>query len=204
MNTETNTQWEEKNKNITRATLSQRPEVNLEITKTKALQEIKRRTPWIFLSVLAGIAMIWISQSYEQMFLKKMELVFFIPMIVYISDSIGTETLALFIRELALKRVSLKKLALKEILVGLSLGIMSGVPMGLFSYFRFHDLKLSTAVSMAMIINGVIAVFLGIAIPFIFFKLKKDPALGTDEITTIISDNLSLLVYLITSTIIIF
>lgn len=176
----------------------------LDVAKAHFGNEIRRRIPWILLSVVAGIVMIWIGKSYEGLFSKKIELVFFIPMIVYMSDSIGTETLALFIRELALRRVNLRHLVLKESFVGLALGIASGVPMGVFSYFLFKDFGLSVVVAIAMTINGLIAVLLGMSAPVIFAKFHRDPALGTDEVTTALSDNLSMLVYLVVATLILF
>lgn len=177
---------------------------DLDVTRAHFGYEIKRRVPWILLSVAAGIVMIWIGQIYEGMLSQKIHLVFFIPVIVYMSDSIGTETLALFVRELALKRFSLKHIFLKEIFVGLFLGFASGIPMGLFSYLWFGDFALSATVASAMIINGIIAVLVGMLIPVAFSKFGKDPALGTDEVTTALSDNLSILVYLVVATFILF
>lgn len=176
----------------------------LDVVKVHFRTEIRRRTPWMLISVLAGMTMIWIGQGYEEAFAQRIQLVFFLPMIVYMSDSIGTETLALFVRELALRRVRLHHIFLKEAGVGLFLGFVSGFLMGLFAYFWFGDFRLSLVVALAMIINGVIAVLLGMLTPIIFAKLKRDPALGTDAITTALSDNLSLLVYLITATLILF
>lgn len=177
---------------------------NLDISKTHLGDEIKRRTPWILLSLLAGIAMVVISKHFEEALAKRIELVFFIPMIVYISDSIGTETLALFVRGLALRKLSLKKLLWREVRVGLFLGLITGVPMGIFSYFWFKDVNLSSAVTITMTINGVVAVLVGMFAPIIFSKLKKDPALGTDEITTALSDNISMFIYLVIATLILF
>lgn len=183
---------------------NQKPTHNLDITRAHFGYEIKRRAPWIFLSVVAGIIMIWIGQMYEEILSQRIQLVFFIPVIVYISDSIGSETLALFVRELALKRSNLKHIFLKEIFVGLFLGLASGIPMGIFSYLWFQDLFLSVTVAIAMIINGMIAVLIGVFSPIIFAKFGKDPALGTEEIATALSDNLSMLVYLVVATVILF
>lgn len=177
---------------------------DLDVTQAHFGYEIKRRAPWILLSVAAGIVMIWIGQMYEEILSQKIHLVFFIPVIVYMSDSIASETLALFVRELALKRLDIKRIFFKEISVGLFLGVASGIPMGLFSYLWFQDFALSVTVAIAMIINGMIAVLVGVFLPVIFFKFGKDPALGTEEITTALSDNLSMLVYLIIATLILF
>jgi magnesium transporter len=172
----------------------------LNVSKTTARYEIRRRSPWMFLGLLAGIAMVLVGQRFEGALSRKLELVFFIPMIVYMSDIIGTETLALFVRELSLRRVSLHKIFWREVCVGLSLGLITGIPMGLFSYLWFRDFDLSVTLVIAMTVNGLVAVLTGVLAPIVFAKLKKDPALGTDEITTAVSDNISMLIYLIVAT----
>jgi magnesium transporter len=172
----------------------------LNISKTTAREEIKRRAPWMFLGLLAGIAMVLIGQNFEEALSRQLKLAFFIPMIVYMSDNIGTETLALFVRELALRRVSLHKIFWREVFTGLSLGLITGIPMGLFSYVWLGDFDLSVTLVITMTVNGVVAVLTGMLTPIAFAKLKKDPALGTDEITTAVSDNVSMLIYLIVAT----
>lgn len=177
---------------------------DLNVSRSHLGTELRRRTPWIFLSVIAGMVMIWIGQMYEETLSEKMELVFFIPMIVYMSDCIGAETLALFVRELSVRRLSLKHLLIKESLVGFTLGVASGVPMGIFSYVLFGDPALAMTVTTTMIINGVVAVMIGMFIPVTFSKLNRDPAVGTNEINTALSDNISILVYLVVATLVLF
>ena len=182
----------------------QRSAPELDVTRAHFGYEVKRRLPWVMLSVVAGVAMIWIAQAYEEALSKKIQLAFFVPVIVYMSDSIGTETLALFVRELAKKQVRISRILIKELYVGLFLGLASGLPMGLFSYVWFKDAALAATVATSMIVNGVVAVLVGMLIPVAFSKLGRDPALGTDEITTALSDNLSMFVYLLTAAIILF
>ncbi|MBI4713666.1 magnesium transporter [Candidatus Uhrbacteria bacterium] len=181
-----------------------RKEIDLNITKTSYKNEIIRRSPWIILSLAAGIVMVLVGRNFEELLSDKLELVFFIPMIVYMSDSIGTETMTLFVRELALRRVSIKKLFFREAFVGLYLGFISGVPMGFFSFFWLKDFELSVTITIAMLLNGLVAVLTGMLTPVIFSKIKKDPALGTDEITTALSDNLSIFIYLIVAMLVLF
>ncbi|MGH8515703.1 MAG: magnesium transporter, partial [Gammaproteobacteria bacterium] len=106
----------------------------LEHAHTKAHDEIRRRAPWIFLALGAGIVMIFVGRNFQEAFARRLDLVLFLPVIVYMSDSIGTETQALFVRELALRKVRLHRLLLRELTVGIALGLLSGVPMGLIGY----------------------------------------------------------------------
>lgn len=183
---------------------SQPPGNELNVGSAHFAHEVKRRSPWMLLSVAAGIMMIWIGQAYEAQLAGRIELVFFVPMIVYMSDIIGTETMALVVRGLAEGTVDVRRIFLKEMSVGLCLGVASGVPMALFSYYWFEEFDLAMTVALAMNANGAVAVLVGMLMPIGFAKLGRDPALGTDEIATAISDNLSILIYLAVATLILF
>lgn len=168
----------------------------LNLSRASALEEVRRRSPWMFVSIAAGVAMIAIGRGFEQFLAEKIELIFFLPTIVYMSDIIGTETLALVVREQAVRTVRLHHLLRREILVGLALGAIAGGAMGAISYAWFRDPGLSVTVALAMIANGAIAVLMGLLIPVIFARLRRDPAIGSDEILTALSDTLSMTIYL--------
>jgi magnesium transporter len=76
--------------------------------------------------------------------------------------------------------------------------------MGLFCFLWFGDFDLSVTLVITMTVNGLVAVLTGVLAPIVFAKLKRDPALGTDEITTALSDNVSMLIYLIVATLFLF
>lgn len=166
--------------------------------------EVRRRLPWILVAVVAGIAMVWIGQAFEEQLEGRIELVFFVPMIVYMSDAIGTETLALVVRSLATDHMHVKRIFLKELLVGLCLGATGGIPMGLIALAWFGEWQLAVTVAAAMIANGAVAVMIGMLIPVGFAKLGRDPAIGTEEIGTALSDIVSILIYLAVATLILF
>ena len=176
----------------------------LRVSQTTARNEIRRRAPWILFAVVAGIVMVLVGHNFEAAFSRNIELAFFVPVIVYMSDSIGTETLALFVRELDRKKLKVHLLLLRESAVGITLGLLSGVPMGLFGYWWFGDARLGMTLFAAMTVNGVVAVLTGMLAPLAFAKLGKDPALGTDEITTALSDNVSMFLYLVVATVVLF
>lgn len=176
----------------------------LNVSHTTARNEIRRRAPWILFALVAGIVMVLVGQNFEAAFSRNIELALFIPVIVYMSDSIGTETLALFVRELDQRRLKVHRLLLRESAVGIALGLLSGVPMGLFGYWWFGDARIATTLVLSMTVNGFVAVLTGMLAPLTFAKLGKDPAIGSDEITTAVSDNVSMLTYLIVATVILF
>lgn len=182
----------------------QSPGPQLNVGRAHFGTEVRRRCPWILLAVAAGIVMVWIGQSFERQLAGRIQLVFFVPMIVYMSDAIGTETLALVVRSLATDHMHVRRIFMKELLVGLSLGATGGIPMGLIAYAWFGEWQLALTVAVAMLANGAVAVLLGMLIPVGFARMGRDPAIGTEEIGTALSDIVSILIYLAVATLILF
>jgi magnesium transporter len=182
----------------------QRRDGQLNVGRAHFGTEIRRRSPWILLAVVAGVIMVWIGQAFEEQLAGRIELVFFVPMIVYMSDAIGVETLALVVRALATDHMHVKRIFLKELLVGLTLGATGGIPMGLIAYAWFGEWQLALTIAAAMIVNGAVAVLLGLLIPIGFSKFGRDPAIGTEEIGTALSDIVSILIYLAVATLFLF
>jgi magnesium transporter len=63
---------------------------DLDITHATTRTEIRRRVPWMFLALFAGAVMVLVGRQFEESLGRRLELALFIPMIVYMSDTIGT------------------------------------------------------------------------------------------------------------------
>ena len=187
-----------------KATSATEHAADLNLSKASAAEEIRRRSPWMIVGVAAGVAMIAVGHGFEEFLAQRIALVFFLPTIVYMSDIIGTETLALVVREEAFRKVRLGRLLRRELMVGLALGGIAGTAMGAISFIWFRDPGLSFTVALAMLANGAVAVLMGVLTPVVFTKLRRDPAIGSDEILTALSDTLSMTIYLAVASVILF
>lgn len=176
----------------------------LDVGHTNAHEIIKKRLPWLLVGLIGGVLTALVGKYFEVALSQEVRLVFFIPMIVYMSDSIGTETMALFVRDLAKEQLQVSRFLVRELTVGFFLGIASGIPMGLFSYLWLKDVSIAATIMLAMTANGIVAVLLGMLVPFFFVRIRRDPALGSDEIATAFSDILSLFIYLLIATLLLF
>ena len=59
---------------------------------------IEHRLPWLILGLLGGIITSIIVSKYEVILSADVKLAFFIPLIVYMSDAVGTQTETIYIR----------------------------------------------------------------------------------------------------------
>lgn len=166
---------------------------------------IKHRVSWLFIGLLGGIFTTFIVFKYEAILSTDLRLAFFIPVIVYLSGALGIQTETIYVREIfERKKINLIKYLFKECIVGFSSGIISGLILGCFSFFWFKSYHLSLTIGLTMLINLSIAPLLAILVPNILYRNHIDPALGSGPVATIIQDLISLFVYFLVASFIIF
>ena len=118
----------------------------------------------------------------------------FIPLIVYMADAVGTQTEILFIRSLVY-RLDIKKYFLKEIKVSFFIALILGTLLTLISYFWIKLPKIGIILGISLFLTIINAFLLGLLVPYFLNKLKKDPAIASGPVGTIIRDILSLIIY---------
>lgn len=119
------------------------------------------------------------------------------------SDAVGTQTEAMYVRSLSKSKDHFLKYLIKEIILGLSLGLIFGILIGFVSYFWIHSLNIALTVGIAMALNIALAPLIALIVPEILFKEHTDPALGAGPFTTVIQDIISILIYFFIASLII-
>ncbi|MBI3103333.1 magnesium transporter [Candidatus Daviesbacteria bacterium] len=165
---------------------------------------IKERLPWLVLGLLGGIVATVLVSKFESILSSNISLAFFLPVIVYMSDAIGTQTENIYVRNLAKFKDNFFKYLIKEVFIGLSFGLFFGLSLALFAKLWLQSDQAAWAVGVAMFINGTFAPVVALIVPEIIYKEHKDPALGAGPFTTIVQNIISLSVYLLVASVIIF
>lgn len=165
---------------------------------------LRLRIPWLFLGLLGGMVASVIVSEFEDVLIRTLELAFFLPVIVYMSDAIGTQTETIYVRSLAKGKPRLLTYLLKESALGLTLGIVFGLVLGLFAYWWIGSTTVAVTVGLAMLLNSAIAPIIALLIPAIIFKERRDPAIGAGPFATVIQDNISLVIYFLVASAVLF
>ena len=116
----------------------------------------------------------------------------------------GKKTETIYVRHLRRAGTSLSRYLPKEIALGISLGTIFGLVTGLFAGYWLGSYEIGLTVGIAMLINISLAPALATFIPAFLYKEHTDPALGAGPLATIIQDLISLLVYFLLASLIIF
>ena len=167
-----------------------------DILKANAFLLVKMRLPWLFLGLAGGVIAAKVVGFFETALQEHLILAMFIPVIVYMSDAVGTQTETLLIRGVAVdNKMSLTKYFFREIAVGIMLAAVCAVGLGLVTYWWWQTTLFALILGTSMFLTIIAAVLIGVLIPIFLFKIHNDPAVGSGPFATVITDITSLIIY---------
>jgi len=157
---------------------------------------VKIRLPWLLLGLLGGVFAAQIIAFFEETLKSQILLALFIPIIVYMSGAVATQTQTLIIRGIAINsELNLRKYFLREIKIGSLLALILGGILAITSFLWWQESSLAIILGLSLFFGISISVVVATLIPLILQKFKKDPALGSGPFATIITDILSITAY---------
>ncbi|MFW6172842.1 MAG: magnesium transporter [Elusimicrobiota bacterium] len=173
-----------------------------ELLSKSVFKIFKIRWPWLFASWIGGLVALSIIGLYEDTMMQVIAVAAFIPVIMGMGGNIGVQSSTIVVRGLALGKVDLSKIkstVLKEIKVGLALGISYGLLLGIIAHFKYGKAQkiapISIVAGAGICLSMTIAATLGAVLPLIFKKLNIDPAVATGPIVTTTIDIVGLSIY---------
>ena len=159
----------------------------------------KRRFIWLFINLLTAILASYVISLFDASIEKMVALAVLMPIVASMGGNAGTQTLTLTVRSLATKELvenNRRKVFIKEIGISILNGFIFAILTGVAALLWFEDLSLSIIVGAAMIINILSAGFFGFLIPYVFNRIKIDPALASSVFVTTITDVFGFLSFL--------
>ena len=175
---------------------SSQPVVPDDIFKLPLKKSLEHRLPWLLLGMLGGILAAKIIGSFELVLKKNLILAAFIPLIVYMSDAVGTQLEAFIIRDLTVNpKFKFSRYFFKQGQVLGLLALVISLILYIITYFLYADLKFSLVLSVALFVAVFSSVLTGLLMPYLFSRFRFDPANASGPIATVIQDILSVLIY---------
>ena len=175
-----------------------------EFVETKSiLRSTRTRLPWLFASCIGGLLASLIIGHYQNSLSKLAYLAAFIPVIMGMGGNIGIQSSTVVVRGLATGRLHIKDIwssMLKEISVGLLLGVFYGILVGSVAQFRYSRELLALSVGLAVVCSMTLAALSGSLMPMFFARINVDPAVATGPFVTTAIDIISVTFYFIIAT----
>jgi magnesium transporter len=162
-------------------------------------EHLKGRLPWLYLNTITALFAAWVISNFEDIIAQVAVLAVFQSVVAGLGGNASSQTIALFIRSIALGKLppkGLLGLLGRELLVGMIQGVAVGSIVGLGVYFWRGNPYLALVLGAAIVGNLTIASLVGTLVPLGLRSLKQDPALASPVLVTAATDSLGFLIFL--------
>lgn len=158
-----------------------------EMLTQSPLKIARIRLPWLFAAFIGGLAATGVIHQFEDLLSKILALSAFLPIVMGMAGNVGTQSATVAVRGLATGQMDIARAGtyvLKELWVGLLLGIFYGAALGFVGWFLFSDMDLGMVVGLTILGNMTGAAVIAVILPILFDKFGADPAIATGPFVT--------------------
>lgn len=164
----------------------------------------RQRAPWIVVLLFLGMVTGGLIGFFEQTLQSVVLLAAFIPMIMDTAGNVGTQSLAVAVRNLAVDddqdKESFFKTIKNEFGGGMIIGLVAAIVLIGVVLLIHQDIVLAFIISLSIFLTVSISTVIGATIPVIITKFNIDPAVASGPFITTINDSLGLLIYFTVAT----
>lgn len=162
---------------------------------------LRHRLPWLLIGLLGGVVTSGIIDGFQGILQRYFILAAFMPLVVYMGNAVGTQLEAYVIRDFAMtEKIRFLPYFLKHTHVVFFMSILSGSILWISLFMIGFDPKIAFAISLSLCLAMMSSLLTGLFIPYIFQRLKSDPANASGPIAAIIQDIMSIVVYFAVAT----
>jgi magnesium transporter len=162
-------------------------------------RSVQNRWAWLALNLVTAFIASRVIGIFEDSIEKLVALAALMPIIAGIGGNSGNQTITMIVRALALGQINagnMRKLFVKELGVSALNGLIWGGAVGLFAFLIYHSIPLGLVMTLAMMLNLLVAAFLGVLIPLTLHRLGRDPAAGSSVLITAATDSGGFFIFL--------
>ena len=152
---------------------------------------VKKRLPWLQINLLTAFLAAAVVGLFESTIAQFTALAVLLPVVAGQSGNAGAQALAITMRGLVLREISLRHwpaVVGKEALTGLMNGLAVAATTGLAVYVWSRSLALVGVIMLAMVISMLIAGLAGALVPILLRRFGQDPATASSIILTTVTD----------------
>ncbi|MCG3127717.1 MAG: Magnesium transporter MgtE [Phycisphaerae bacterium] len=152
---------------------------------------LRRRVPWLQVNLATAFLAAWVVSLFEGTIQTHAVLAVLMPIVAGQAGNTGAQAMAIMIRGIATgeaRGLRLRRLILRETLIGLGSGLTVGVTSGLATWCWFGNASAAAAIALSMLLAMLIAAAAGALVPWLMQRLGFDPAQSSSIILTTVTD----------------
>jgi magnesium transporter len=157
----------------------------------RVYETVKQRLPWLAVNLMTAILASLVIAQFETTITALVALAVLMPIVASMGGNAGTQALTVAVRAIAtrdLTGANVWRVIRREVLVGLTNGLIFAVIMGAVGVVWFGSPALGVVIAVSMVINLVVAGLAGIGVPVVLERVGVDPALASGAFVTTVTD----------------
>lgn len=169
----------------------------------KSFQIARLRLPWLLTTLVGGVITGTLMWYYRATLEQVIMLISFIPVITGMGGNVGGQTSTILVRGFATGRIDfsmIRQVFLKELRVGLIMGIACGSVIAIVASVWHQNLYLGLVVGVAMVTAITVAACMGVVVTAFFKKIGVDPAIASSPFVQTVNDITGIMIYFSTAT----
>lgn len=174
--------------------------LHLSLTVQQTLNAVRARLPWLMVGLGGGFLASGVASAFEASLRREVALAFFLPLVVYMADAVGTQTETILVRRLAYGEVSVSEQLARESVIGASIGAIGAVVASAGLWLWNGHPALAVVVGASLGVTAIVATITASLLPMGLARLGADPALASGPVATVVQDILSVGIYLMIAT----
>lgn len=155
----------------------------------------KLRIPSLGVGLVLGIALTFLTSSFEEVIARDVHVAFFLPFVIYIADAVANQTESIYARDLKNGRDGFSTYFWKELSLGIIFGIIFSLISGGVAWLWLGDHLVAQTVALSSFLAIAIAPLVALIVAHTLQAYHRDPAAGTGPIATVIQDVISVIIY---------
>jgi len=162
-----------------------------------SISSVRRRLPWLMLSLLAALVVVAIAQHYVVTMEQAIWLAVLIPVVSTMGSTAATQTMTVVVRGIGLGEVGWdtgRRVVAKEALVGLINGAAVGTVVGAIVWI-WSGWQLASVLGLTMVLSLFVAGVIGTLIPVFLKRFRLDPALASSFFVVTFTDAITFFFY---------
>ncbi|MBE0447785.1 MAG: magnesium transporter [Actinobacteria bacterium] len=164
-----------------------------------AMESIRNRLPWMSFNLLTASFAAGVVYLFRGTIDNLVILAAIMPIVAGTGGNMGTQTLAITIRGIALGQLEFRegmRVVARQVGIGATIGATTGLLAAIIASFTSRNPFLGLVLFLAMIINMGIGGLVGAGFPIVLRLLGRDPALGSGVLVTAFTDVFGFLTFL--------
>ncbi|MCA9353881.1 magnesium transporter, partial [Candidatus Nomurabacteria bacterium] len=127
-------------------------------------RKVKFRYKWLIINLATAFLASFVVSQFESTISEYVLLAVYMPIVAGMGGNAATQTLAVLVRGIALKQISLRtafKTLKNEVGAGFINGLINGFLVAFVVLVKDHDVKIAIILALAMVINMIVAATFG-------------------------------------------